>query len=108
MFERLLIANRGEIACRVIRTAKRMGITTIAVYSQADAGASHVDLADESWLLGPAPARESYLAKARIELLSPVIWPEFGPPGRYTPRSIGHYLRRERLRMALSPLLVMH
>ncbi len=66
MFERLLIANRGEIACRVIRTAKLLGITTIAVYSQADAGAMHVDLADESWLLGPAPARESYLAIDRI------------------------------------------
>ena len=59
MFERLLIANRGEIACRVIRTAKRLGITTVAVYSEADAGALHVDLADEGWLIGPAPARES-------------------------------------------------
>ena len=66
MFERLLIANRGEIACRVIRTAKRLGITTIAVYSRADAGALHVDLADEAWLIGPAPARESYLCIDKI------------------------------------------
>ncbi len=66
MFERLLIANRGEIACRVIRTAKRLGITTVAVYSEADAGAPHVDLADEAWLIGPAPARESYLSIDKI------------------------------------------
>ena len=66
MFDRLLIANRGEIACRVIKTAKRLGIRTIAVYSQADAGALHVDLADEGWLIGPAPARESYLAIDKI------------------------------------------
>jgi 3-methylcrotonyl-CoA carboxylase alpha subunit len=57
----LLIANRGEIACRVIRTAKRMGIRTIAVYSDADADALHVSLADEAVRIGPAPARESYL-----------------------------------------------
>ena len=62
MFERLLVANRGEIACRIIRTAKLLGITTIAVYSRADADALHVELADEAWLIGPAPARESYLS----------------------------------------------
>jgi len=61
MFKRLLIANRGEIACRVIRTAKRMGIATVAVYSDADARAPHVRVADESVRLGPAPAAESYL-----------------------------------------------
>jgi 3-methylcrotonyl-CoA carboxylase alpha subunit len=66
MFDRLLIANRGEIACRVIRTAKRLGIKTVAIYSQADAGALHVDLADEARLIGPAPARESYLAIDKI------------------------------------------
>ncbi len=61
MFKKILIANRGEIACRVIRTAKRMGIKTVAVYSDADARAPHVRLADESVRLGPAPAAESYL-----------------------------------------------
>jgi 3-methylcrotonyl-CoA carboxylase alpha subunit len=61
MFRTLLIANRGEIAVRVIRTARRMGIRTVAVYSDADAGAAHVALADEAVRIGPAPARESYL-----------------------------------------------
>ncbi|WP_156361235.1 ATP-binding protein, partial [Sphingomonas sp. Leaf257] len=67
MFQKILIANRGEIACRVIRTARRLGIATVAVYSDADAGAPHVRLADESVRLGPAPAAESYL-KAELIL----------------------------------------
>src|SRR5258708_33513612 len=61
MFSKILIANRGEIACRVIRTARRMGIKTVAVYSDADARAPHVRMADESVRLGPPPASESYL-----------------------------------------------
>src|SRR5215204_3992383 len=61
MFSKILIANRGEIACRVIRTAKAMGIKTVAVYSDADARAPHVRMADESVRIGPAPAAESYL-----------------------------------------------
>ena len=61
MFESLLIANRGEIACRIIRTARRMGLRTVAVYSEADAGALHTRLADEAHPIGPAPAAESYL-----------------------------------------------
>ncbi len=61
MFRKLLIANRGEIACRIIRTARRMGIATVAVYSDADANALHVALADEAWCIGPAAPRESYL-----------------------------------------------
>ncbi|HMM54754.1 MAG TPA: acetyl/propionyl/methylcrotonyl-CoA carboxylase subunit alpha [Candidatus Desulfobacillus sp.] len=66
MFKKILIANRGEIACRVMHTARRMGIATVAVYSEADAGALHVDLADEAVCIGPAPSKESYLDAGRI------------------------------------------
>ena len=66
MFKKILIANRGEIACRVIKTARRMGIKTVAVYSEADKDARHVELADEAVLIGPAPSRESYLVQDRI------------------------------------------
>ena len=66
MFEKILIANRGEIACRVIKTARRMGIGTVAVFSEADRDAQHVLLADEAVAIGPAPSRESYLVMDRI------------------------------------------
>lgn len=66
MFKSVLVANRGEIACRVFRTAKRMGIRTIAVYSEADARALHVREADEAVLIGPAAARESYLVAEKV------------------------------------------
>jgi 3-methylcrotonyl-CoA carboxylase alpha subunit len=66
MFDKILIANRGEIACRVARSARRMGIRTVAVYSDADAGALHVAACDEAYRLGPAPPRSSYLDGTRI------------------------------------------
>ncbi|MDP1652918.1 MAG: acetyl-CoA carboxylase biotin carboxylase subunit [Rhodocyclaceae bacterium] len=66
MFKKILIANRGEIACRIIKTARRMGIATVAVYSEADRDALHVELADEAVCIGPAPSRESYLAMDKI------------------------------------------
>ncbi|WP_417687819.1 biotin carboxylase N-terminal domain-containing protein [Roseibium sp.] len=61
MFKKILIANRGEIACRVIKTARQLGIKTVAVYSDADAAAKHVTMADEAWHIGPAPVADSYL-----------------------------------------------
>jgi propionyl-CoA carboxylase alpha chain len=66
MFKKILIANRGEIACRVIKTAHKMGIKTVAVYSDADRDARHVELADEAVHIGPAPSRESYLVMDKI------------------------------------------
>src|ERR1700677_867592 len=66
MFRTLLIANRGEIACRIVRPARRMGITTVAVYSAADADALNVKIADRAIAIRPPPARDSYLDIARI------------------------------------------
>ena len=66
MFKKILIANRGEIALRVIRTCKEMGIKTVAVYSKADADSLHVRFADEAVCIGPAPSSESYLKMANI------------------------------------------
>ena len=66
MFEKILVANRGEIACRVMKTAKRMGIGTVAIYSEADRDALHVAMADEAVAIGPAPSAESYLVGDRI------------------------------------------
>ena len=66
MFRKLLVANRGEIACRIIRTARRLGIGTVAVYSDADRDALHVAMADEAVHIGAAPAKESYLRADRI------------------------------------------
>src|SRR5690606_38292272 len=66
MFKKILIANRGEIACRVIKTAKKMGIATVAVFSDADRHALHVEMADEAVHIGPPPAAESYLLAERI------------------------------------------
>jgi 3-methylcrotonyl-CoA carboxylase alpha subunit len=66
MFQKILIANRGEIACRVIRTARRMGVATVAVYSDADARSLHVEMADEAVHIGPSPVGESYLVADKI------------------------------------------
>ena len=66
MFKKILIANRGEIACRVIKTARKLGILTVAVYSDADANALHVAMADEAINIGPAPSRESYLVMQKV------------------------------------------
>src|ERR1700677_4735990 len=66
MFKRILIANRGEIACRIIKTARRMGIETVAVYSDADRDALHVEMADTAVPIGPPPAAQSYLVIEKI------------------------------------------
>src|SRR5436190_19899438 len=83
MFKKVLIANRGEIACRIIRTLRRMGVKSVAVYSEADAGAMHVDMADEAVCIGPAAARDSYLNGTRIiatalEIGAQAIHPGYG------------------------------
>jgi 3-methylcrotonyl-CoA carboxylase alpha subunit len=75
MIRSLLIANRGEIACRVIRTARKLGIRTVAVYSDADAKALHVRMADEAVHIGPSPAVDSYLRGDRIIYASKPSWP---------------------------------
>lgn len=61
MFKKVMVANRGEIACRIIRTLQEMGIVSVAVYSEADADAAHATMADEAYGIGPAPAKDSYL-----------------------------------------------
>src|SRR5438093_10145456 len=81
MFSRILIANRGEIACRIARTARRLGLRTIAVYSQVDAGATHVRLCDEAHLCGAGPARESYLAIDKLIELARATRAECIHPG---------------------------
>jgi propionyl-CoA carboxylase alpha chain len=83
VFKKVLIANRGEIACRIIRTLQRMGIGSVAVYSEADEGAIHVEMADEAYYLGPAPVLESYLnieaiLKAAHESKAEAIHPGYG------------------------------
>jgi 3-methylcrotonyl-CoA carboxylase alpha subunit len=81
MFSKILIANRGEIACRVIRTARAMGIKAVAIYSDADRHARHAQLADEAVHIGPAPARESYLKAERIIAAAKSVGAEAIHPG---------------------------
>ena len=90
MFDKILIANRGEIACRVIKTARRMGIATVAVYSDADREAPHVALADEAVFIGAAPSRESYLLAERIIAACKQTGAQAVHPGRYTPLQRKH------------------
>ena len=83
MFEKILIANRGEIACRVIKTARKMGIKTVAIYSDADAKALHVQMADEAIHIGPSPANQSYIVidnvmKAIKESGAQAVHPGYG------------------------------
>ena len=83
MFTKILIANRGEIACRIIKTARIMGITTVAIYSDADRTALHVKMADEAVYIGPAPSSESYLVvdhiiKAALETGAQAVHPGYG------------------------------
>src|ERR1700756_3106345 len=66
MFKRILIANRGEIACRIVKSARRMGIETVAVYSEADRDGLHVEMADSAVAIGPPPAAQSYLVIENI------------------------------------------
>ena len=66
MFDKILIANRGEIACRVIKTARKMGIKTVAIYSDADKKALHVEMADEAVHIGPPPANQSYIVIDKV------------------------------------------
>jgi propionyl-CoA carboxylase alpha chain len=87
MFTKILIANRGEIACRVIATARKMGIKTVAVYSEADKDARHVLMADEAVHIGPAPSRESYLLADKIiaackQTGAQAVHPGYGFPER--------------------------
>src|ERR1700755_3607007 len=81
MFKRILIANRGEIACRIIKSARRMGIATVAVYSDADRDALHVEMADEAIAIGPPPAAQSYLDIEKIVAACRQSGPEAVQPG---------------------------
>ena len=102
MFKKILIANRGEIACRVIKTARKMGIQTVAVYSDADKDALHVEMADEAVHIGPAPAAESYLIIEKIIAACKQTGAEAVHPG------YGFLSEREAFAQALKDLSLIH
>jgi len=81
LFKKIIIANRGEIACRVMRTAKRLGVKTVAVYSAADASSAHVNMADEAHYIGPAPSKDSYLRGDKILQIAKATGAEAVHPG---------------------------
>src|SRR5215510_8237893 len=81
MFRKMLVANRGEIACRVMRTCKRLGISTVVVHSDADEGAMHVEMVDEAVRIGPPPVRESYLSIEAIVAAAKTTGAEAIHPG---------------------------
>ena len=81
MFTKVLVANRGEIACRIIRTLQKMGVGSVAVYSEADRDAPHVSMADEAYLLGPAPVAESYINQKRLLEIAVLCGAEAVHPG---------------------------
>ena len=112
MFASLLIANRGEIACRIIRSARKMGIRTIAVYSEVEPHAAHVELADEAWLIGAAPAAQSYLDADKLIAVAKASGAEAIHPGYgflsenagFAQRvfdNIQHQIRREMIKIGL-------
>jgi len=124
MIKKVLIANRGEIACRVIKTAKKMGITTVVVYSEADEFSRHVLEADESILIGPAVASESYLSIEKIidavkKTNSDAIHPGYGflsensefvqelskKESDITSSDIEHAVRRVGVEIVIAPIL---
>src|SRR3954468_5934340 len=96
MFKRILIANRGEIACRIIKTARRMGIETVAVYSEADRDALHVEMADEAVPIGPPAAVQSYL------LIDKIVGPGGAPGPGAVHRGYGFLPERGAFAVALA------
>src|SRR5207237_7237204 len=94
MFTKILIANRGEIACRVIRACRDMKIATVAVYSDADADALHVRMADEAYNIGPPPSNESYLRREKIIKVAKKVGAEAVHPGYGFLSENGEFVRQ--------------